>query len=78
MITFQEVILRLQEYWNKQGCALLQPIDIEVGAGTSPSCVHSVRNRGVLPMCSRLVARRTPATVKIRIVCTSTTSIRWC
>ena len=35
MITFQEVILRLQEYWSKQGCALLQPIDIEVGAGTS-------------------------------------------
>ncbi len=35
MITFQEVILRLQEYWNKQGCALLQPIDTEVGAGTS-------------------------------------------
>ena len=35
MITFQEVILRLQQYWNKQGCALLQPIDIEVGAGTS-------------------------------------------
>ncbi|MCD8339798.1 MAG: glycine--tRNA ligase subunit alpha [Burkholderiales bacterium] len=35
MITFQEVILRLQEYWNKQGCALLQPIDMEVGAGTS-------------------------------------------
>ena len=33
MITFQEVILRLQQYWNKQGCA--QPIDIEVGAGTS-------------------------------------------
>ena len=35
MLTFQEVILRLQDYWNKQGCALLQPIDIEVGAGTS-------------------------------------------
>lgn len=35
MITFQEVILRLQDYWNKQGCALLQPIDTEVGAGTS-------------------------------------------
>ena len=30
MITFQEVILRLQEYWNRQGCALLQPIDLEV------------------------------------------------
>ena len=35
MITFQEAILRLQTYWNQQGCALLQPIDMEVGAGTS-------------------------------------------
>jgi len=35
VITFQETILRLQTYWNEQGCALLQPIDIEVGAGTS-------------------------------------------
>jgi glycyl-tRNA synthetase alpha chain len=35
MITFQQVILRLQEYWDRQGCALLQPIDLEVGAGTS-------------------------------------------
>jgi glycyl-tRNA synthetase alpha chain len=35
MLTFQQTILRLQEYWNSHGCALLQPIDIEVGAGTS-------------------------------------------
>lgn len=35
MLTFQQVILRLQEYWAAQGCALLQPYDIEVGAGTS-------------------------------------------
>ncbi len=35
MITFQEAILRLQAYWNAHGCALLQPIDLEVGAGTS-------------------------------------------
>ena len=34
MPTFQEVILRLQQFWDKQGCALLQPYDIEVGAGT--------------------------------------------
>jgi len=34
MPTFQEVILRLQNFWDKQGCALLQPYDIEVGAGT--------------------------------------------
>lgn len=34
MLTFQQIILRLQEYWDKQGCALLQPYDMEVGAGT--------------------------------------------
>ena len=34
MPTFQQVILRLQDFWDKQGCALLQPYDIEVGAGT--------------------------------------------
>jgi glycyl-tRNA synthetase alpha chain len=35
MRTFQQVILTLQEYWGRQGCALLQPYDMEVGAGTS-------------------------------------------
>jgi glycyl-tRNA synthetase alpha chain len=35
MLTFQQLILTLQQYWDKQGCALLQPIDLEVGAGTS-------------------------------------------
>lgn len=35
MMTFQEAILALQNYWAKQGCALLQPLDMEVGAGTS-------------------------------------------
>lgn len=32
--TFQELILRLQHYWSEQGCVLLQPYDMEVGAGT--------------------------------------------
>ncbi|TMH08723.1 MAG: glycine--tRNA ligase subunit alpha [Betaproteobacteria bacterium] len=35
MLTFQQVIVRLQQYWGDQRCALLQPYDIEVGAGTS-------------------------------------------
>ncbi len=35
MLTFQQIILRLQSYWDVQGCALLQPYDMEVGAGTS-------------------------------------------
>ena len=34
MPTFQQVILRLQQYWDEQGCALLQPYDMEMGAGT--------------------------------------------
>ena len=34
MLTFQEIVLRLQNYWNAQGCALLQPYDMEMGAGT--------------------------------------------
>ncbi len=34
-LSFQEIILRLQDYWNRQGCTLLQPYDMEVGAGTS-------------------------------------------
>jgi glycyl-tRNA synthetase alpha chain len=35
MQSFQKIILTLQNYWDAQGCALLQPIDLEVGAGTS-------------------------------------------
>ncbi|MFT5586410.1 MAG: glycyl-tRNA synthetase alpha chain [Cognaticolwellia sp.] len=33
-MTFQDLILSLQRYWGAQGCAVLQPLDIEVGAGT--------------------------------------------
>jgi len=32
--TFQDTILNLQKYWAKQGCVILQPYDLEVGAGT--------------------------------------------
>ncbi|MGY6547987.1 MAG: glycine--tRNA ligase subunit alpha [Roseinatronobacter sp.] len=31
---FQDILLRLQAYWAAQGCAVLQPYDMEVGAGT--------------------------------------------
>jgi glycyl-tRNA synthetase alpha chain len=33
-LTFQDLILRLQEYWAARGCVILQPLDMEVGAGT--------------------------------------------
>ena len=32
--TFQELILALQQYWADKGCVVLQPLDLEVGAGT--------------------------------------------
>ena len=34
MLTFQQLILELNTFWDRQGCALLQPYDMEVGAGT--------------------------------------------
>ena len=34
ILTFQEIILRLQQFWADQGCVVLQPLDMEVGAGT--------------------------------------------
>lgn len=32
--TFQGLILSLQDYWARQGCVIIQPLDMEVGAGT--------------------------------------------
>lgn len=32
--TFQDLILALQDFWAQQGCAIVQPLDMEVGAGT--------------------------------------------
>ncbi len=34
LLSFQELILRLQQYWSAQGCLILQPYDLEMGAGT--------------------------------------------
>tara|TARA_R110002072_G_scaffold87977_9_gene198232 strand:+ start:3599 stop:4549 length:951 start_codon:yes stop_codon:yes gene_type:complete len=33
-LTFQGLILKLQQFWAEQGCVVLQPLDMEVGAGT--------------------------------------------
>ena len=33
-LSFQEIILRLNQFWADQGCVLIQPLDLEVGAGT--------------------------------------------
>jgi glycyl-tRNA synthetase alpha chain len=34
VLTFQQLILQLNTFWDRHGCALLQPYDMEVGAGT--------------------------------------------
>ena len=34
LITFQDAIFNLQNYWSNHGCLILQPYDVEVGAGT--------------------------------------------
>ena len=81
MLTFQQTILRLQEYWNDQGCALLQPIDIEVGAGTSHTATF-LRAIGPEPWRAGYVQpSRRPKDARygeIRTGCTSTTNTRWC
>ena len=33
-LSFQDIILTLQSYWSQQGCVILQPLDVSVGAGT--------------------------------------------
>lgn len=49
IITFQELILKLQQYWIKFGCTIIQPLDIEVGAGTfhPMTCLSSLKNKPI-------------------------------
>ena len=34
LLTFEDIIFHLQKFWQAQGCILVQPVDLEVGAGT--------------------------------------------
>jgi glycyl-tRNA synthetase alpha chain len=34
-VTLQDLILKLSAFWASQGCIIQQPLDLEVGAGTS-------------------------------------------
>lgn len=34
MLSFQDIIFKLQNYWSEKGCPIVQPFDMEVGAGT--------------------------------------------
>ncbi|MCL1099421.1 glycine--tRNA ligase subunit alpha [Shewanella gelidii] len=52
--TFQGFIMTLQEYWAQQGCAIVQPLDMEVGAGTFHPQTF-LRSLGPEPMSSAYV-----------------------
>lgn len=60
-LTFQELILTLHDYWGRKGCVILQPYDVEVGAGTlSPNTV--LRALGPRPWaCAYVQPSRRPA-----------------
>jgi glycyl-tRNA synthetase alpha chain len=45
MLTFQQLILRLNEFWDRRGCVLLQPYDMEMGAGTFHTATFLARDR---------------------------------
>ncbi len=52
--SFQEVILRLQLYWSRYGCAIMQPYDMEVGAGTFHPAT-TLRSLGTRPWAAAYV-----------------------
>ena len=47
-ITFQDLIFNLQKFWSKYGCVILQPYDLEVGAGTFHPAT-TLRSLGLKP-----------------------------
>ena len=52
--TFQGLILQLQDFWSRQGCVIVQPLDLEVGAGTFHPMTF-LRSIGPEPMSSAYV-----------------------
>ncbi len=80
IMTFQGLILALQQYWAEQGCVVVQPLDMEVGAGTFHPATF-LRAIGPENWNSAYVqpSRRPPtgATGKTPTGCSTITSSRW-
>ena len=79
--TFQDLIFALQSYWSRQGCVILQPYDMEMGAGTFHTATL-LRAVGPEPWSAAYVqpraGRPTVATATTRFACSTTTSSRSC
>lgn len=52
--TFQGLIFTLQNYWASQGCTIVQPLDMEIGAGTAHPITH-LRTLGPEPIAAAYV-----------------------
>ena len=69
--SFQEIIMRLNQYWSDKGCAILQPYDMEVGAGTfHPATTRlelSVQSLGLWLMFKLVVDQQMVDMVRIQI-----------
>ena len=76
---FQDLILTLQDYWARQGCLILQPYDMEMGAGTFHTAT-TLRALGPKPWYAAYVQPRagrvTAAMARIPCACSTTTSSR--
>ena len=79
MITFQEMIRRLADFWVKQGCVVHQGYDLELGAGTANPATFlrslglSLTKRFTLSLAA---APLTAATARIRRGCSTTFNAR--
>ena len=77
--SFQDILLRLQSYWASKGCAIMQPYDMEVGAGTfhPATTLRSLdQNLGQRPMYNPRADQQTGAMGKTRTGCSTITNIR--
>ena len=77
--SFQDLILRLQRYWADQGCVILQPYDMEMGAGTFHPAT-TLRSLGPKPWRAAYVqpsrGQRTAAMARTRTGSSTITSSR--
>ena len=78
--SFQDLILTLHDYWSEQGCVILQPYDMEMGAGTFHPAT-TLRALGPEPWKAAYrpavaAGRPTAAMARIRTGCSIITSIR--
>ena len=78
-MNFQNMILTLQQFWAEQNCILVQPYDVEKGAGTMNPMTFlrsSDPSLGMSLMWSLPAVRRMAVTGKIRTGCTSIISFK--